>query len=140
VGRHPTSHASRGYSGARMRSAARRSPMAHEPASRSGEPAAIASWREARRGGWIERTGDALLYGGPLLTLGAFALLAELFPQIEDNTPLALAMLAIAPVAFMASLYGAFRLAWLGKVFALSVIGLCVGAFALLYVFDTFLR
>jgi len=76
---------------------------------------AIASWREARRGGWLERAGDALLYGGPLLTLGAFALLAELFPQVEDNTPLALAVLAMAPVAFMASLYGAFRLAWLGK-------------------------
>jgi hypothetical protein len=89
--------------------------MALDPASRSGESVAIASWREARRGGWIERTGDALLYGGPLLTLGAFALLAELFPQIEDNTPLALALAAMAPVAFMASLYGAFRLAWLGK-------------------------
>jgi hypothetical protein len=82
---------------------------------KSGERSEVASLREARRGGWIERTGDALRLGGPLLTLGAFMLLAERFPQIEDNTPLALALLAMAPIAFMLSLYGAFRLAWLGK-------------------------
>jgi len=70
---------------------------------------------DLRRGVLLERIGNVLIFGGPLLFAGALLLVAWVFPQLEDLTPLALLILVSVPFGMLLSLYGAFKLAYLGK-------------------------
>ena len=70
---------------------------------------------DLRRGLLLERAGNVLIFGGPLLVFGAVSLLILAFPQLEDMTGLALLILASFPPGLLLSMYGAFKLAHLGK-------------------------
>jgi hypothetical protein len=92
------------------------------PIERTGRaPAPRASAHDApstddlRRGLLLERAGNVLIFGGPLLVFGAVSLLVLVFPQLEDMTGLALLILASFPLGLLLSMYGAFKLAYLGK-------------------------
>jgi hypothetical protein len=84
-------------------------------AAKSESPREQTAMRDLQRGLLMERTGNVLIFGGPLMFAGAVLLLAYVFPQLEDMGPAALAILAIFPFGFVLSMYVAFKLAYLGK-------------------------